>query len=241
MEKLKTWGATPYFALLGVLMAGCYPSDSNNYEYGVLPIHTYSAYCRVLDSIPEAELVPVESILTSPILDVRYATRNNFTGEVIYATAEVWLAQSAAEALEKVERELNNHGYGLILFDGYRPYSATVKFYEIYKDTTFVASPYNGSRHNRGCAVDLSLYHLETGRAVEMPTEYDDFTNRAHPNAELADSVVLFHRNLLRSSMESHGFSVYPYEWWHFDFLGWEAYPLLDLSFEDLRDNPCAS
>ena len=123
----------------------------------------------------------------------------------------------------------------LKIFDAYRLYSITVKFYEIYKDTTYVASPYSGSRHNRGAAIDLSLIDLNTGEDVNMGTKYDDFSKRAHPTNKNLDSEILKNREVLISVMNNNGFSVYPYEWWNFDYKEWEKFELLDLSFEQLK------
>ena len=124
---------------------------------------------------------------------------------------------------------------GLLIFDAYRPYSATVRFYEIYNDTSYVASPWKGSRHNRGAAVDVSLIDFETGEELQMPTGYDNFSEAAHPDYGNLPENVLKNREILINEMQNHGFRVYPYEWWHFDFIGWEAYDLMDLSFEDLK------
>ena len=126
-------------------------------------------------------------------------------------------------------------GYGLKVYDGYRPYQVTVTFYEAYHDTTFVASPYTGSRHNRGCAVDLTLIDLKTGKELFMPTPYDAFTKQA--SATWTDGLsaeALKNRKLLQDVMLRHGFVIYPSEWWHFDFAGWQNYPVTDISFEDL-------
>ena len=170
-------------------------------------------------------------------LDVRYATAANFARRPVYSEARVFLQRPAAEALVRVHRRLARDGYGLLLFDGYRPWSVTKLFWEITPDAqkAYVADPRKGSRHNRGCAVDLTLYDLATGREVEMPSLYDDFSERAHPAYAGGDAAARERRDLLRSAMEAEGFSVYENEWWHFDFRGWSDYPLLDLPFSALQ------
>ncbi|MFN2261165.1 MAG: M15 family metallopeptidase, partial [Psychroflexus sp.] len=157
--------------------------------------------------------------------DIHYATTNNFIGKVIYPTADAFARKAVADALQQIQDTLETQNLGLKIFDAYRPYDATVKFYKSVEDTTYVASPYSGSRHNRGCAVDLTLVDLDTGKALEMPTEYDNFTEKAHPDFMDLPQDILDNRKLLIDVMQSHGFKVYPYEWWHFDFVGWEEYP----------------
>ena len=203
------------------------------YNYGLEVSDDVNSYKNSLQEHPEYELVDLENIENIQ-LDIRYATTNNFTGEVIYNLPKAYARKPVAEALAKVQKDLNAMGYGLKIFDGYRPYRATVKFYEVYGDTTFVASPYRGSRHNRGCAIDLTVIDLSTGEELKMPTPYDDFTELAFAEAPVQDSLIRANRALLKTSMEEHGFTVYTHEWWHFDFNDWESFPLLDIPFEDL-------
>lgn len=217
------------FALLGC-------SSPDTYKYGITPIYQIEEYNNQLNEHPEFELIDLTQLLDSCIVDLRYATTNNFTGEQIYPdNAVAYLRLPAAMALQSVEADLKKRNLGLVLFDAYRPYSATVKFYEVYHDTTYVASPFTGSRHNRGCAVDITIYDLTSGEYLQMPTNYDDFTEKAGPFAILSDSIAASNRDTLISIMGRHGFEVYPSEWWHFDFQSWEKYPLLDLTFEDLE------
>ncbi len=138
-------------------------------------------------------------------------------------------------ALRKVQDSLSKHNIGLIVFDAYRPYSATVKFYEIVKDTRFVADPKVGSKHNRGCAIDVSLYDLSTGKELAMPTPFDDFSAKANATYPELPGDVLQNRALLAGVMQAFGFLIYPDEWWHFDYQDWENYPLMDIPLEELR------
>jgi len=140
-----------------------------------------------------------------------------------------------AESLKKIQAYLRKQGLGLKIFDGYRPYSATVMFYETYHDTTYVASPYKGSRHNRGCAMDLTIIDLKTGKELTMPTEYDSFKKEAWPTSPVADPVIRKNRKTLIDAMEKHGFKVNASEWWHFDFSGWQKFAVMDIDFEELE------
>jgi D-alanyl-D-alanine dipeptidase len=184
----------------------------------------------------EADLVEVVKLDPTIRLDVRYATPNNFTGQPVYRQARAFLQRPAAEALVRVNRALHDKGYGLLVFDGYRPWSVTKHFWEITpkdkREKGFVANPAKGSKHNRGAAVDLSMYDLATGKEVEMPSAYDEFTDRADPDYAGGTSEQRSRRDLLRAEMEKEGFSVDPGEWWHFNYKGWEEYPILDISFE---------
>jgi len=169
-------------------------------------------------------------------LDIRYATANNFVGRPVYTQARAFLQRPAALALARAHRALRRKGYGLIVFDGYRPWRVTKLFWDLTPEDKrqFVADPARGSRHNRGCAVDLTLYDLRTKREVRMPTPYDDFTERAHINYAGATPEQRAARDLLRAAMEAEGFRVYEPEWWHYDFQDWQQYPILDLTFEEL-------
>lgn len=219
-------------ACLLLLLSAC-DTSPHTYKYGITPIHTIEEYQERVTADSNSQLIDLGTYLNDAELDIRYATTNNFTGEIIYNQPRAFALLPVAKALSQVEDSLAKLNLHLIIFDAYRPYSATVKFYEVYKDTTYVASPYSGSRHNRGCAVDVSIA-ASGNKEILMPTEYDDFSERAHPTFPLQDSAQLHNRELLIGVMSHFGFSVYPSEWWHFDFQGWNKYPLLDLSFEQL-------
>lgn len=183
------------------------------------------------------DLVELSRLDSTLKLDIRYATANNFTGRKIYGQPRAFLQRPAAQAMLRAHRNLKKRGYGLIIFDGYRPWRVTKTFWDITPDERkqFVADPNRGSRHNRGCAVDVSLYDLKTGRALEMPTDYDDFSARAYPGYTGGSAVARARRDLLRRVMEREGFTVYPTEWWHFDYKDWKQYRILNLSFLELR------
>ena len=183
-----------------------------------------------------ADLVEVVTLDASIKLDVRYATAHNFVGRPVYEQARVFLQRPAAEAVVRAQRGLKAHGYGLLLFDGYRPWRVTKLFWDLTppEKRAFVADPAQGSRHNRGCAVDLSLFELATGRAVEMPSAYDDMTERASPDYAGGTPQQRARRDLLRAAMEAQGFHVIDNEWWHFDYDAWREYPILDVPFAEI-------
>lgn len=220
--------------LILMALASCTPSKK--YKYGLTPTD-FKQYQEQVKKNPEMELVDLETIIPGVVLDIRYATNNNFTGEVIYNLPKAYARKPVAEALALVQSDLKEQGLELKIYDGYRPYSATVKFYEVYGDTTFVASPYQGSRHNRGCAIDLTLIDSQTKLELNMPTPYDSFQEEAFPDYPLQDQEAVKNRAMLISAMEKRGFRVYDSEWWHFDFIGWEKFDVMDIDFEELINN----
>ncbi len=203
------------------------------YEYGLRPMN-YREYVASVKASPDKELIDLEKYIPGIVLDIRYATKNNFTHEQIYKDGKAFARKPVAEALKKVQEALKPRGLGIKIFDAYRPYKATVKFYEVYHDTTYVASPYRGSRHNRGCALDLTLINLKTGQELKMPTGYDSFTKLAWPSTPVDDREVRDNRQLLISEMEKRGFKVNTSEWWHFDFNGWQKFEVMDIDFNQL-------
>ena len=208
----------------------------NNYKYGLKPTN-YIEYKESLKADPEKELVDLEKFIPDLILDIRYATANNFTGKKIYNLSKAYARRPVAEALKKAQAEFKTLGVCVKMHDAYRPYSATVRFYEEYHDTTYVASPYRGSRHNRGCALDMTLVDLKTKRELKMPTEYDSFSKDAWPTTPVKDPKIKKNRDLIIGVMERNGFKVNASEWWHFDFVGWKKYEVMDIDFEELENH----
>jgi zinc D-Ala-D-Ala dipeptidase len=183
------------------------------------------------------DLVELTAIEPSIKLDIRYATANNLAGKPVYTEARAFLQRPAAEALARAHRALKPRGFGLLVFDGYRPWRVTKRFWDVTppEKREFVADPAQGSKHNRGCAVDLSMYDMKTGREVEMPSAYDEMSPRAYPDYAGGQADARERRDLLRRAMEAEGFIVEPNEWWHFNYKDWKAYPILDIAFSEIK------
>lgn len=181
----------------------------------------------------------VELIKLDPTirLDIRYATANNFLGTPLYEEARAFLQRPAAEAVVRVHRALAAKGYGLLIHDAYRPWYITKIFWDATPPDKhqYVADPAHGSRHNRGCAVDLTLFDRSTGRAVDMPSGYDEMSERAHPDYTGGTPEQRKNREILRTAMEAEGFTVYEFEWWHFDYRDWHSYAVQNVRFADIR------
>lgn len=183
-----------------------------------------------------SDLVEVVGLDGSVKLDIRYAGTDNFMGRPFYTQARAFLQRPAAEALVRAHRRLVGEGYGIVVHDGYRPWRVTKAFWDATPEGKkhFVADPARGSRHNRGCAADVSLYDRRTGQVVEMPSGYDEMTERAYPDYPGGTAEQRRLRGLLRAAMEAEGYTVYEYEWWHFDYKDWRRYGIGDLRFEEL-------
>ncbi len=183
----------------------------------------------------EAHLIELITLDPTIKLDIRYATTNNFTGKKVYPQARAFLQKPAAERVVAVHKKLKEKGLGLVIFDGYRPWAITKFFWETVapEQRTFVADPAKGSKHNRGCAIDLSIFDLKTGKLLPMPSDYDEFTERASPSYTGGTEEERANRELLRRLMEAEGFIVNANEWWHFDYKDWEKYSIYDISFDE--------
>jgi zinc D-Ala-D-Ala dipeptidase len=183
-----------------------------------------------------SDLVEVTSLEKGIKTDVRYATPDNFMKRVLYPQARVFLQRRAAEGVVRAHRALRAQGYGLLLFDGYRPWRVTKMMWDLTPPAQrdFVADPAQGSKHNRGCAIDLSLFSLADGQEAAMPSAYDEFSPRAHPAYAGGSAEQRARRDLLRRAMEREGFFVEPNEWWHFNCRDWRSYRIEDVPFEDL-------
>jgi D-alanyl-D-alanine dipeptidase len=220
--------------LLLILLGVCEAYSQVNNPYGLLVINDHTAYKKLVEEDKNKQLVEIKKRIPDIKLDIRYAGKNNFAKQAVYKQARAFARLPVVEALKNVQSELKKSGFGLKIFDGYRPYSVTVKFFAIASDKSFVANPKDGSRHNRGCAIDLTLIDLKTGKELEMPTPYDSFAAEAASDFMNLPANVIQNRELLRSTMEKNGFRVLNNEWWHFDFNGWKNYELMDIPFEDL-------
>ena len=234
-----------YFRLCGFLLVLLQLSSAQQVSFRITPVRPVQALrAEALRKQPpheqgaflKSDLVELVKLDPTIKLDIRYATTNNFLGTPVYTQARAFLQRPAAEALLRAHRELKGQGYGLIIHDGYRPWYITKIFWDAVPNDKkiFVADPTEGSKHNRGCAVDLSLYDLKTGKEVTMPSGYDEMTVRAY--ADYAGGTVeeRERRAILRQAMEKQGFKVIPKEWWHFDYQDWKQYPIMNVKFEDL-------
>ncbi len=183
------------------------------------------------------DLVELIKLDTSIHLDIHYARSDNFVGRPLYKQARAFLQRPAAEAVTRANASLKPLGYGIVVFDGYRPWSITKLFWKVTPPDkhNFVADPAKGSKHNRGCAVDLSLYDLATGKEIEMTGNYDEMTERSYPNYTGGTKQQRNMRDLLRAKMEAQGFAVYEYEWWHFDYKDWKDYRITNIPFDKIR------
>ncbi|MEK6650220.1 MAG: M15 family metallopeptidase [Bacteroidota bacterium] len=185
-----------------------------------------------------SDLTELKTLDTTIRYDIRYASTNNFMGEQFYSQAKAYLQRPAAQASARAHAWLQQFGYGILVHDAYRPWYVTKMFWDATPDhqkEVFVANPSKGSRHNRGCALDASLYHLETGRPADMVSGYDEFSERAFSHYPGGTSLQRWHRELLRIALEREGFRRYEWEWWHFDFDGWKEWPIGLETFEELE------
>lgn len=185
-----------------------------------------------VNKIDFVELIKVNSNIR---LDIKYATDDNFTKKCVYTQAKCYLRQEVAQKLNGVQQELEQQGLGLKVFDGYRPRSVQYKFWELVPIPGYVADPNKGSKHNRGSAVDLTIIRLSDNQELEMPSEFDEFSEKAHREYEAMKPEAAKNCKLLEDLMVKHGFIPLPTEWWHFDDADWEKYELLDISFEDVQ------
>jgi D-alanyl-D-alanine dipeptidase len=215
------------------LLAACAQSSKQN-KYGLKIIDTQEEYRQSVQRDKNKAFVEITKAIPGIKLDIRYATKNNFMKQVMYRQARAFARRPVVEQLRLIQAELKKKGYALKIFDAYRPYAITVEFYKKASDKNFVANPAKGSKHNRGCAVDLTLIDLKTGKDVPMPTPYDSFDPAAAPHYSKLAPELIKNRDFLIQTMHAHGFKVIYNEWWHFDFTGWPGYELMDIPFDKL-------
>lgn len=186
---------------------------------------------------PDHGLSNLKKTIPTIVIDMKYATKNNFTGKVLYPSSQCFLLNHVALALADVQNDLNTQGFGLKVWDAYRPFSVQQVMWDAVKDTPnekYVANPSMGGKHTRGTAVDVTLVYLKTGHEVEMPTGFDDFTERASRTSTDCPYRTQVNRRLLTKAMETHGFVGLPHEWWHFDYQDWQEHLPLDIRFDEL-------
>ncbi len=220
--------------LILFLLVSFSASAQNRLPGKLVVINSYNQYLVSVKTNPNNELVEIKKAIPNITLDIRYATKNNFMKQVMYKQARAFARKPVVESLKKIQKELNKKGYGLKIFDGYRPYATTVEFYKKASDKNFVANPAKGSKHNRGCAVDLTIINLKTRKELVMATSYDSFSAAAAANYGPVSKEVRKNRNFLITTMKKYGLNVLENEWWHYDFVGWQQYNLMDIPFEKL-------
>lgn len=200
-------------------------------KYGLAVLSTRQQYDQLIKADSNQQLVNLEHYIPGIQKDVRYATTNNFTKQKLYTKTDIYMRLPAAKALKAVQEVLRKKGYGLLIYDAYRPYHVTEAMFKIVPNDLYAADPRKGSGHNRGVAVDLSMVNLKTNKPVAMPTDFDDFTSKAHQNYNPADPVVAANRKLLRDTMKQFGFKGSTTEWWHYYLPDYKKYPLMDIFF----------
>jgi len=185
----------------------------------------------------EDQLIELKEIIPYLRYDLKYASNQNFTGKRVYPknTQSSYLVKEAAQSLKNIAKELEAKNLGLLIWDAYRPYRATVKFWKMIHDERYVANPAKGSGHNRGIAVDLTLYEISTGELLEMPTGFDNFSDTAHHDFMLLAEKKIMNRQLLKNTMEKHGFKSLETEWWHYAWPNDRNYPIMNISFKRLN------
>jgi D-alanyl-D-alanine dipeptidase len=246
-HTIRHWGFILFLctALLAPAIAGAQNAVTPDGIYRITPVRPVEELRQeaLREQPPQetgkrsADLVELVKLDKSIKLDVRYAGKNNFLSTPMYTQARAFMERPAAEALVRVNHKLHAQGYGLIIHDAYRPWYVTKMFWDATPPDKhiFVANPAEGSKHNRGCAVDLSLYDLKSGKEVAMPSVYDEMTERAYADYTGGTADERARRKVLRDAMESEGFAVYPQEWWHFDYKDWKEYPIINIPFEKVK------
>ncbi|MCK9425503.1 MAG: M15 family metallopeptidase [Ignavibacteriaceae bacterium] len=220
--------------LLFLFISANYAQQIPKNKYGLRVVSDFALYQDQIKKDSAKVLIDLAKFIPNLFIDVRYATENNFAKTKFYESQKIFLRLPAAVALKKIQEELLRQNISLKVFDAYRPYSVTEKMWEFVHDDRYAASPQTGSRHNRACAVDVTLVDLRKKVELEMPTPYDDFTEKAHHNYNNLPENILKNRELLKTIMTKYGFESITSEWWHYDFTGWKKFELLDIPFEVL-------
>jgi zinc D-Ala-D-Ala dipeptidase len=233
-----TQGLNILFITATIFFADAYCCVAQNVQDSSLyVVNGIEAYQQTIKTDSNKRMINIEKLIPEIDLDLRYGTENNFMHRVMYLEKPTFtfLRLPVAKALLQVQKELSKKGLGLKIFDAYRPYAVTEKFWELVHDDRYVADPKKGSGHNRGIAVDLTIINLKTKKELQMPTGFDNFTDSAHHDFMNLSSEDLNNRRLLKETMEQYGFVEFPTEWWHYSFPNPEKYEVLNLSFAALE------
>ncbi|HSC55213.1 MAG TPA: M15 family metallopeptidase [Phnomibacter sp.] len=220
--------------IFGVLFLSVQAGAQPNNPYHLPLTTTKKELSLQAKSQPSLQMVPLDNYIKGLRSDIRYATPNNFTGKVLYKTKGLYMRKIAAEKMVLVADSLRKMGLGILVYDAYRPYAATLAMWQIVPDDRYAANPANGSGHNRGIAIDLTLCELQSGEILPMPTGYDNFSDTAHHSFLKLDKTVLQNRAILKGTMEHFGFVALETEWWHYALPNAKSYPLMDIPFDKL-------
>ncbi|WP_156815491.1 M15 family metallopeptidase [Pseudanabaena sp. PCC 6802] len=242
MSRKLSWLKSIALAVSLWVAIACQPARSPQSQPVVAPSPTITALPQVKSrsnppqdnpQLPDDALVDIQTVSPAIELDMRYATTNNFMKRKLYPVSRCILRSAVAKQLAKVQLELESQGLGLKVYDCYRPLSVQRQMWQVVPDEHYVANPAKGSRHNRASAVDLTLVD-RNGKELEMPTEFDDFTTKAHRDDLTASPLARQHSQLLATVMVKHGFIPLPTEWWHFDAVGWQHFPVMDVPLQSI-------
>jgi zinc D-Ala-D-Ala dipeptidase len=233
-------GYIKFLALFIITITFCcahvFAQDTPKNKYGLVVIKTKKHFKNSLQNDSSKQMTDLRKAIPNIKFDLKYATKNNFTGKKLYPNLKTaYLRKEAADSLSAVQTDLNKMGLGIIIFDAYRPYAVTEKMWKIVPDDRYAANPKTGSGHNRGIAADLTIIDLKTGVALNMGTAFDNFTDSAHHSFINFPDQILVNRKLLRTTMEKHGFKPLPTEWWHYSLITKTVFELLDVDFNSLR------
>lgn len=210
--------------------------DTTLNKYGLFVISNYKQLQKIVATNPGRQMVNLKKQIPNLVFDLRYATANNFMHVKLYPTlTTTYLRKMVADSLLKVQQQLNKQGFGLKIFDAYRPYAVTERMWELVQDDRYAADPKKGSGHNRGIAVDVTIIHLKTGKELDMGTSFDNFTDTAHHAFTALPQEILNNRLLLKNTMEQYGFKALATEWWHYYLPAAKDFELLDVGFAKLR------
>ena len=234
-SKQNIWPLIAFAVLLINQSVGQTPNILPKNKFGLIVINTKAGYRQSILDDSTKQMVALKDFVSPLVTDFKYATTNNFTKITLYKKPIPYIRLAAAKALQNVCTALKKQGLGIKIFDAYRPYNVTKKMWEVVPDDRYAANPAKGSGHNRGVAIDLTLIDLLTKKELAMPTPFDDFTEKAHHNYMLLDSVVLKNRTLLKTVMEQNGFIALETEWWHYYLPNSSKYELLDFDFKEMK------
>lgn len=226
-----------YFSFLSFFLLCFLLADSQDSIQKPPLIDSYKEYRQSVITNPSKKMVELKAAIPNIVYDLKYAGKNNFTKRRMYPaeTKKTFMRQDAALALAKVQKELNERGLGIKIFDAYRPWSVSKKFWDLIKDERYVANPSRGSKHNRGTAVDLTIIDLKTGTELNMGTGFDNFTDTAHHSFKNLPKEILQNRELLKKLMEKYGFVAYNEEWWHYNFKSDTKFEVMDIPVRKLN------